>query len=542
MSAIKARTSSEAKRLAYRLDPRTIGEQGISLVAVMVVMMSVVLVGVAIMTLGTAETDIVQMGVEDTQAFYAAEAGIERTQKVLDQLAKYGSDAQPRAVTKGGKTKTKPGVQGEGIYPDDLEFENVRIGEGLYNVTVTKTSTSDPWDTTYEVVSTGDVNGVTRELRATMAVDAFSKFLFYANETKKEIVGGDMEEWEGWEGWEEWEDWEEGGGWENGGNGQQDDDPDLWYTDDGDTLELYDADVFDGRVHLNDKLKIRGDPFFGGKVTTWAEDADIRHGSMPVFARGLKTGSDYIPMPDEKELKKTMAQIANQGGLCLQKIPKGVKDLNGTKIEHRTYDVVLGRNGVLGTLSYRIGDRNKLNEGDGSSVTEWTDVSLSSIGNGVVWFKDKIRIAGKLRGQVTIGSEKDIYIVGDVLYASSTPGEGPDPGCQDLLGLIGKKVKLSKTLANGVDVEIHAAIMCMKDGMEAEKVKDFGDRGDLIIHGAVVVGKTSKINEMKKDGFRGYHRKYYFDPRLTTMAPPFFPRTRDVSIYKWRENPVSEEQ
>ncbi len=512
MRAIIARASSGAKRLAYRLDPRNFGEQGISLIVVMVIMMSVVLVGVAIMVVGTAETDIVQGSVEDTQAFYAAEAGIERTQKVLDQLAKYGSDTEPR-------DKKTPGVQGEGIYPENLEFADVRVGEGLYNVTVTKTSTSDPWDTTYEVVSTGEVNGVTRELRATMGVDAFSKFVFYANETKKAIEAGEIEV------------------------DPDDDDPDLWYVDEDETLAFSAQDAFYGRVHLNDELKVRGDPFFGGKVTTWPEETDFSHGSMPIFAKGLKTGVDYLPMPDEKDLKATMAEIASQGGICLAKIPKDIEDLNGTEIEHRTYDVVLGRNGVLGTLSYRIGDRHKLNVGDESSVTTWTDVSLSTVGNGVVWFLDKIRLAGTLRGQITIGSEKDIYITGDVLYESSTPGEGPDPGCSDLLGLIGKKLKISKSLANDGDVEIHAAIMCMKDGMEAEKVKDFGDRGDLIIHGAVVVGKTGKVNERKKGSeFRGYHRQYYFDPRLTTMAPPFFPRTRDVSIYKWRETPASEEQ
>ncbi len=524
MRTIIDRTSSGAKRLAYRLNPVSVGERGISLIAVMVIMTSVVLVGVAIMTLGTAETDIVQVSVEDAQAFYAAEAGIERAQKVLDQLAKYGSEQPETYVDKKGKTKTSKAVQGDGIYPDDLAFEEVRIGDGLYSVTVTKTSTNDPWDTTYEVASVGDVNGVTHELRATMVVDAFSKFVFFANETKKDLIGEIVEE--------------EGQG---QGEGQGEDDPDIWYTD-PDSLMLYSSDILNGRCHVNDKLRIKGDPFFGGKVTTWDDHVDMSHGSRPTFAKGLETRSDWIPMPNEKELKQTMAQLASQGGICLQKIPRGIKDLNGKKIEHGIYDVVLGRDGVLGTLSYRICDREKVLAGDESSVTAWTDVSIATIGNGMIWFKDKIMITGTLRGQVTIGSEKDIYVVGDVLYENSTPGEGPDPGCPDLLGLVGKKLKVSKTLANDNDVEIHAAIMCSKDGVEAEKVKEFGDRGDLIVYGSVTVGKTSKINEIKKDGFRGYHRKYYYDPRLMTMAPPYFPRTRDVSIRKWRQHPVIDEQ
>ena len=462
MRPIIDRALSGAKRLAYRLNPMNVGERGISLIAVMVIMTSVVLVGVALLTLGTAETDIVQVSVEDAQAFYAAEAGIERTQKVLDQLAKYGTK-----VDKKGKIKE----QGEGIYPDELTFEEVRVGDGHYTVQVTKTGTSDPWDTTYEVVSTGEVNGVTRKIHATRGIDAFSKYVFFAKETKD--LTGVIEEPQG--------------------QGQGQDDPDIEYTD-PDSLMLYSSDVMNGRVHVNEKLRIKGDPFFGGTVSTWKDKIEMSHGSRPVFAKGLKTNADYIPLPKDKKLKNAMFQIANDGGLVMSKIPKGIKDLNGKKIEHRIYDVILGRDGMLGTLSYRVGDRDKLKLGDESSVTDWTDVSIASIGNKVIWFKDKAQIRGTLRGVLTIGSEKEIYISGDILYEGSTPGEGPDPGCTDLLGLIAiKKIKITDAEANRDGCEIHAAIMSVKEGIEVEKVKDYGDRGDLKIYGAVIIKKGKKV-------------------------------------------------
>ncbi len=509
MNACIERARTALMTLVSRVYARSGDERGISLIAVMVIMTSVILVGVAIMTLGTAESDIVSVGLDEAQAFYAAEAGLERTQKVLDQLAKYGAK-----VDKNGKAKE----QGEGIYPESLEFQQVRVGPGEYTVQMTRNGSNPPDDTTYDVVATGTVNGMTRQIKARMAVDSFAKYLFFANETKD--LYGVVSEPEP--------------------QGQADPDEDPEYTED-DSLYMYSEDRLIGRVHVNDKFRIKGDPYFAGKVTTWKDKIEIKHGSRPTFAKGYEVNADWVPLPKDKELKATMATLAKSGGVYLGKIPKGIKDTNGKKIEHRTYQVILGRNGMLGTMSYRVADRDKLKVGDESSVTEWTDITLSTVSNGVIWFKDKIWMEGTLRGQITIGSEKEIYLSGDVLYESSTPGKGPDPDCTDLLGLVAiKKIKIAYVDANKDDVEIHGAIMSCKEGLEAEKVKDAGERGDLTIYGAVIMKKAKKVNEKKGDKFYGFHRKYYYDPRLAKLAPPFFPKTRDVSVVRWTELPATD--
>ncbi len=172
--AIKVLDASASGRGAPR------DERGISLIAVVMVMTAVALMGVALLTFGTSEGELVEVGIDEAQAFYAAEAGVERTAEYLEQMAHFGGKADKK-----GKMKEQP----EGIYPSSVEFSDQRSGRGYYTTSSTKHGVQDPWDTTYEIVSVGTSNGLTREIRASMAVGSFSQFVYFADKMKKDLWG-----------------------------------------------------------------------------------------------------------------------------------------------------------------------------------------------------------------------------------------------------------------------------------------------------------------------------------------------------------------
>jgi hypothetical protein len=57
--------------------------------------------------------------------------------------------------------------------------------------------------------------------------------------------------------------------------------------------------------------------------------------------------------------------------------------------------------------------------------------------------------------------------------------------------------------------------------------------------------ETGKLNKFKWDEkkgfhkFEGLHRKIYFDERLLVAAPPFFPKSCNIGVVNWVEEPVS---
>ena len=143
-------------RSAPTVDPAR-SERGAALIAVLAMMTSVLLVGMAIFSLGISETELVEAGVDGAQAFYLAEAGIDRAVAWLNEHA------------------------AESSYPSDAVIEDEPLGEGTYSVTLTNTGTSDPWFTRYDVVSTGTVGGVSRRVRAEIRIQAFSRYLYFTH-------------------------------------------------------------------------------------------------------------------------------------------------------------------------------------------------------------------------------------------------------------------------------------------------------------------------------------------------------------------------
>ncbi len=296
----------------------------------------------------------------------------------------------------------------------------------------------------------------------------------------------------------------------------------MYYSDRSGRAWFTTGDSLDGRVHTNGHIRIAGDPWFGMKVTSARDRMIIFGGSDPTFEAGYELGVEEIPFPTPADVASTLSAEALAGGIH-----------GGPLAGHRArYEVELGRHGRPGYVSYRSFQR----VGHHYQWSPWTRVRIRDT-NGVAWFEEPIEIKGTLDGTLTIGSAADIHITDDVIYEGSTPGFGPDPGCDDILGLIsGEDIIVDMTLANMRDVEIHAHMMTLDTSFTVEQYWRGPPRGDLIVHGGVAQQRTGSVGVFSHWGIiHGYNKNYHFDPSLSTNSPPSYPATEQYVLVSWRE-------
>ena len=294
-----------------------------------------------------------------------------------------------------------------------------------------------------------------------------------------------------------------------------------WFAEGGGGQWFCTGERFDGPVHVQEDLLIDGDPWFSCRVTAGA-GLTMEDGSDPTFAQGYELNVGEIPLPSVAEIDAAVKTAALNGGLYAGTLPKN-KDF---------YHVTLASPSV-GELTYeglRPQGGGYLNV-DGPHV-----VDISSL-NGAVWFEDNIAIEGTLDGQITIYADGDVEIWDDILYDASTPGAGPDPECDDVLGLIaGGDIEISYTLPNQNDCEIHGVMIALGKNFQAERHTKYPPRGSLIICGGIIAEQSILCGEYE-GGYcvHGYERDYRFDARLRRMPPPFFPLTGRYIVYSWQE-------
>ncbi len=293
-----------------------------------------------------------------------------------------------------------------------------------------------------------------------------------------------------------------------------------WFINQGGWRWFRTGERFEGPVHTNRKLQIDGDPWFGGKVTA-SLGITMTQGSNPTFEAGYELYVPSIDLPTFNEITSALLPPA-------QDVDMAPGHLNG---QDAFYEVVLGRTGP-GTISYRsyqkVGPKYK--------YSPWTDRDVDGL-DGAAWFGESITLEGVLDGQLTIAVEGDITIVNDVLYEDSSPGSGPNPGCDDMLGLIAQNdIYIAATTPNMNDCEIHAVMMALWKNLEVEDYMHGAPRGNLTVYGGTMVEQVLHIGQYQQDQvISGYYRDFHWDDRLDTFWPPFFPKTGKYIVRSWQE-------
>ena len=428
----------------------TTDDRGSALVGVMGITTAVLLVGVAIFTLGHAEGDLVEYAVDDARAFYIAEGGLERMRGWLGELEKDSPGANPVGTA----------------------FVDQRLGGGTYTATVTNDASGGSWIGVYDVVSTGEIDGVMRQVKSTLVAETFARYQWFI---------------------------------ESGGGGYS------WFRS---------GERFEGPVHVNGSIMIDGDPWFGNLVSAGG-GITLTAGSNPIFERGYQLNVGQVDLPTQAYMQATLRAAALEPG----------GHLAGTLPNKRYYTVELLSSG-------EVWYRETKEHGQMVGAPEVVDLSGS---NGAMWFDAPIAISGVVDGELTIGVDGDITITDDITYLDSSPGSGPNPDCDDVLGLIAAghpdgDIIIERNPANNNDCEVHGVLMALQKNIEAEDYQHGGLRGDLIVWGGMVVDYAIHIAEYR-DGVvtSGYVRDFHYDPRLFAMPPPYFPYTGTYVVADWAE-------
>lgn len=363
------------------------------------------------------------------------------------------------------------------VYPATALYEGRVLGDGEYDVTVTQQASPYPWIYEYEVVATGDVAGVQRSVRTRLRSETFAAFGHFVDLAS-----------------------------------------DIWFAQ---------PDSFWCCVHSNDHIKIAGDVYFRGKVSTVKTQFTYWGDCDPIFEGGCEFSVASIPFPEGGDVADMIEAAALAGGVHC-----GM--LAGAQAK---YEVILARDGALGYLSYRSYSRQ--GGGGGYVWSGWTQVDISST-NGVFWFDANLDISGTLDGEATIASSGSILIIDDILYEDSSPGFGPNPGCDDMLGLIacGDDIVIDDSLANRDDCEVHGHLMAVGGSVEARNAGSGVPRGEFIVWGGLAqanCGSLGNPDYILLIMSTGYSRDLHGDDRFLVKSPPYYPLTGRYLVMEWEE-------
>ncbi len=272
------------------------------------------------------------------------------------------------------------------------------------------------------------------------------------------------------------------------------------------------GEIIDGPIHVNDEIAVWGDPVFTDPVesthgtiyyhndyspTSLATLSNSPHDN-PDFQGGLEFGAENIGWLGQSDL----TTLKNMAGLSLS-----------------SKKIVFGRDPgtgpMLGWLSSSKTNKN-----------QWTDVELVSF-NGIIYVNGSCWVEGIVDGQVTVVSNGQMDITGDLLVTDSGPN-GPNPGCDDLIGILaGTKLNIVDNAANNNNCVIHAHIMAINNqGCLVDRHAQGSPRGTLTVYGGLAQDKWGPVGTGYYDEsgvfhvLTGYERDFHYDWRLRTMLPP----------------------
>ena len=311
----------------------------------------------------------------------------------------------------------------------------------------------------------------------------------------------------------------------------------------GSRIWFMNGDNIYGPIHTNGEFAMAGDPSFYGLVTS--PNDYVEHNTIatdPNFYGGENFNAPTKSSPSSYEINR-IVEAANYDG---KRYESDIDVLFYTDNDGEGFvDVSYG--GVEQT--------NTTCSGWGWSRTCTTTTSI--IGgtqetieiadiNGVISTSGKATVVGQVHGEVTLHSEEEITILGDLTYSVNPTS---DSSSIDLLGLVSEgDVVLDKNAhkyTGSQDVDIHAAIVALNTSFYVEDYSSGGVKGTINLLGGITQenrGAVGTFNSSSGNIVSGYSKNYQYDNRLKGTIPPAFPREAIFSIVYWKEeiNKISE--
>jgi len=283
----------------------------------------------------------------------------------------------------------------------------------------------------------------------------------------------------------------------------------IWFTT---------GDVIEGSLHSNDQISIQGSPTFLGKVTS--AYTSFYEGSPydPTFKKGYQLGVPQITFPTFQDVNDNYWAVNDDP-------PPLIIDARFSKHASIQFN-------ADGTITYNVWHWHW-----GSKIYDIHNATanLSDL-NGVIFIQGDVQIKGTVNGQVTVITTDDIMITDDILYADANVQGEPNPGCNDVLGLISSKdIIVANTAANRNNVVIDAAILALGNSFTVQNYDSGYFRGTLTIWGSLSQKVRGPVGTFGRFGQTGYQKDYHYDTRFETIVPPYYPTTGGYEVSSWKE-------
>ncbi|NOY77760.1 MAG: DUF4900 domain-containing protein [Calditrichaeota bacterium] len=304
----------------------------------------------------------------------------------------------------------------------------------------------------------------------------------------------------------------------------------IWFTT---------GDVIEGPLHSNDQISIQGSPIFLGKVTS--SYSSFYEGSPydPTFKKGYQLGVPQVTFPTFQDVNDNYWAVNNDP-------PPLIIDARFSKHSSIQFN-------ADGTITYNVwhwSGGNKIYDIHNATA------NLSDL-NGAIFVQGDVQLKGTVNGQVTVVATDDINITDDLLYADANAQGEPNPGCDDVLGLISSKnIIVANTAANRDNVVIDAAILALGNSFTVEDYDSGYFRGTLTVWGSLSQKVRGPVGTFGGSGGggrggmggggmggggggsssqTGYLKDYHYDTRFESLVPPYYPTTGAYEVTSWKE-------
>jgi hypothetical protein len=262
------------------------------------------------------------------------------------------------------------------------------------------------------------------------------------------------------------------------------------------------GDIVRGPLHTNGQLNIFNDPTFEGPVSSVSSSINYYHGPPPLdnpdFQESLTLGAPNIKLPTSADILdglKTAAQQSN--GLYL------TGNSTITLLSNRTMNVT-------------------------NSALHWNNHNVPVPQNGALYVNNgDMNISGILSGQLTVGTNNNIYITGNLLYANDPR---TNPSSTDIMGIVSQNNVIIDSGAP-YNLEIDGYIVALNTSFSLENYAS-GMKGTLVLYGGVTQverGAVGTANANTGQKASGYTKDYNYDERFQNVAPAYFPPARDAN-------------
>lgn len=298
----------------------------------------------------------------------------------------------------------------------------------------------------------------------------------------------------------------------------------------GGAIWFNDGDNIYGPIHTNGTFKMSGTPSFYGLITSpnmW--DAHSTNGASPNFLGGENFNAPDKSSPNNYELNK-LKLAASEGGITFN------GDIEVNLYENNDIGYADINKAVV--TSYSCGTRRRPRI---CTNTTWVQETLDlTTFDGIISSEGKISVQGELKGALTLHSEDEIEITGDITYHTSPLA---DSSSTDILGLVSEGDVIvdrnAHSASGSQDLTIHASIMALNTSFEVEDYNS-GVKGTLNVLGGLIQKNRGPVGTFNSHGIvSGYSKNYQYDGRLKSTIPPSFPRESVFSIVYWKDEVVN---